>query len=114
METLRPHLLNDHPAARSHAAALLGSQHTSKPQVTEAAVPARAEPELGAEVEQALRSLSRRERQVTLLVSEGSTNREVAEQLVLSVRTVEYHVANAMTKLQLHSRREIRRLVRSL
>ncbi len=114
METLRPRLLNDHPAARSHSAALLGSRHTSKPQVTEAAAAVRAEPELGAEVEQALRSLSRRERQVTLLVSEGSTNREVAEQLVLSVRTVEYHVANAMTKLQLHSRREIRRLVRSL
>ncbi|MBE1513948.1 helix-turn-helix transcriptional regulator [Nesterenkonia halotolerans] len=112
METLRPRLLNEHPATRSHAAALLGPKQAPEPQVAEAERTAKAEPTLGADVEQALRHLSRRERQVTLLVSEGSTNREVAEQLVLSVRTVEYHVANAMTKLQVHSRREIRRLVR--
>nr|WP_246310604.1 helix-turn-helix transcriptional regulator [Nesterenkonia sandarakina] len=69
------------------------------------------DPVLSPRAEEALHGLSRRERQVSLLVSEGRTNREVAEQLVLSVRTVEYHVANAMTKLKIHSRRELRGLI---
>ena len=59
----------------------------------------------------AFAQLTSRERQVALLVAGGSTNREVANQLVLSVRTVEYHVANALTKLGLSSRLELRRLL---
>lgn len=74
-------------------------------------VSAMTDPVLSPRAEEALHGLSRRERQVSLLVSEGRTNREVAEQLVLSVRTVEYHVANAMTKLKIHSRRELRGLI---
>lgn len=70
-------------------------------------------PVLSLRAEHTLRDLSRRERQVSVLVAQGLTNREVAEQLVLSVRTVEYHVANAMAKLQIHSRRELRGLVGS-
>lgn len=68
---------------------------------------------LSLRAEDALSGLSKRERQVSMLVSEGRTNREVAEQLVLSVRTVEYHVANAMAKLKIRSRRELRGLVGS-
>ncbi|MCH8564794.1 LuxR C-terminal-related transcriptional regulator [Nesterenkonia sp. LB17] len=73
--------------------------------------PGKSEPVLSLRAEEALRGLSRRERQVAMLVSEGLTNREVAERLVLSVRTVEYHVANAMAKLKIRSRRELRGLV---
>ncbi|MBO0598776.1 helix-turn-helix transcriptional regulator, partial [Nesterenkonia sp. E16_7] len=72
-----------------------------------------SEPALSLRAEQALHGLSRRERQVSLLASEGLTNREIAGQLVLSVRTVEYHVANAMTKLEIHSRRELRGIIGS-
>jgi pimeloyl-ACP methyl ester carboxylesterase/DNA-binding CsgD family transcriptional regulator len=51
--------------------------------------------------------LSRRERQVVKLVSEGLTNREIALRLVVSERTAEYHVEQIRNKLGIHSRREV-------
>jgi DNA-binding NarL/FixJ family response regulator len=42
---------------------------------------------------------------VLVLVARHYTNREVAEQLVLSIRTVERHVANIYAKLGVSSRR---------
>jgi pimeloyl-ACP methyl ester carboxylesterase/DNA-binding CsgD family transcriptional regulator len=50
--------------------------------------------------------LSRREAEVLELVAEGCTNAEVAERLVLSVRTVERHLLNAYTKLGVRGRAE--------
>jgi DNA-binding CsgD family transcriptional regulator len=41
------------------------------------------------------------------LVAEGRTNREVAAALVVSPRTVEFHLRNAFRKLDLHTRAEI-------
>lgn len=55
-----------------------------------------------------LQSLSPREQQVALLVRRQLTNREIAEELVLSVRTVEYHVANILAKLEVPSRKQLR------
>ena len=52
-------------------------------------------------------SLTPREREVLRLVAEGYRNSEVAEVLVLSVRTVETHRANMMRKLDLHSRADL-------
>ncbi len=48
-------------------------------------------------------TLTSRERQVLKLVAEGRTNREVAERLSISARTVEKHRASVMTKLNLRS-----------
>jgi DNA-binding CsgD family transcriptional regulator len=48
--------------------------------------------------------LTPQERIVVRLVCEGLTNQEVARQLVLSVKTVGYHLGNAYTKLGVHSR----------
>lgn len=48
--------------------------------------------------------LSRRELEVLGLVSEGLTNHEIAERLVLSEHTVNRHVANILRKLGLPSR----------
>jgi DNA-binding CsgD family transcriptional regulator len=51
--------------------------------------------------------LSPREREVVRLASNGLTNREIAETLFLSSRTVEAHVARALRKLGVHSRRAL-------
>lgn len=48
-------------------------------------------------------TLTHRERQVLKLVAEGSPNRDVAEHLCLSVKTVEKHRSNLMKKLDLHN-----------
>lgn len=130
METLRPRILGADSAGSPGAAGLADSGRAAWSawvpagvQEAERARPAEgrqtseeptvpgATPAMSDRAEAALRGLSRRERQVSVLVSQGRTNREVAEQLVLSVRTVEYHVANAMAKLQIRSRRELRGLL---
>lgn len=51
--------------------------------------------------------LSRRERDVAKLVAQGRTNREIAQQLSISVRTAEHHVENMMTKLGFNSRTQV-------
>ena len=51
--------------------------------------------------------LSEREKEVLRLVALGDTNREIAERLFLSVRTVETYRARLMEKLNLKSRGEL-------
>jgi DNA-binding NarL/FixJ family response regulator len=58
---------------------------------------------------QALRVLTPREVEVLRLVAEGRTNQEIADQLTLSIKTVQTHRANVMEKLDL---RDITHLVR--
>jgi DNA-binding NarL/FixJ family response regulator len=50
--------------------------------------------------------LTARQLAVLRLLREGKTNAEIAEELVLSVRTVDNHVAAVLSKLGVHSRRE--------
>jgi len=47
-------------------------------------------------------TLTDREREVVKLVAEGYKNREIAEYLSISMKTVEKHRANVMKKLDLH------------
>jgi DNA-binding NarL/FixJ family response regulator len=51
--------------------------------------------------------LSRREREVVILVARGLSNRQVAGELSISPATVERHVANVLAKLGFHSRAQI-------
>ena len=51
--------------------------------------------------------LTNREKGVLKLIAQGHTNRDMAELLHLSIKTVETHRANIMQKLGLHSRTEL-------
>lgn len=48
-------------------------------------------------------ALTERERQVIKLIAEGSKNREIADSLSVSVKTIEKHRSNLMKKLDLHN-----------
>lgn len=52
-------------------------------------------------------TLTIRETEVLRLVAKGLTAKQVAERLVVSHRTVENHVQNTLTKLQLHNRSQL-------
>ena len=57
--------------------------------------------------------LSAREAEIAELVAAGLTNRAIAERLVLSVRTVENHIARSLGKLGLTNRTQLATLVQS-
>ncbi len=54
-----------------------------------------------------LPGLTARQRQIASLVAAGLTNREIAERLVLSVRTVDSHVSHIFTRLGIGSRADL-------
>lgn len=102
ISSLRPRLGDPSPGTRSAAQVAddkrSGPDHEAAPGAEPAADP--------------LQGLSARERQVALLVAEGNTNKEIAEELSVSVRTVDFHVGNVLSKLNLASRREVRQYLR--
>jgi len=60
-----------------------------------------------AETDEELDRLTPREGEVMRLIARGYTYREVASELVLSVKTVETHVSAVLRKLQLSDRHEL-------
>jgi DNA-binding NarL/FixJ family response regulator len=59
---------------------------------------------LSRQTTQRMPSLSKREREIMDLLSQGLTGEDVAERLVLSSETVKTHIRNAMSKLEAHTR----------
>ena len=57
-------------------------------------------------------TLTRREREIAALVSSGLSNREIAEKLFISRRTVDAHVDHIFTKLGISSRVHLAALIR--
>jgi len=51
--------------------------------------------------------LSQREWEVAFLIAEGLSNNEIAERLVIAVRTAEAHVTHVLAKLALRSRSQV-------
>jgi two-component system response regulator NreC len=51
--------------------------------------------------------LSEREKEVLTLIAKGFANKEIAEKLTISVKTVETHRGNLMEKLQMKTRHEL-------
>jgi DNA-binding CsgD family transcriptional regulator len=81
-------------ASAQHAAALLEECEGARPIGVVAHVPGV--------------SLTRREREVAELAARNLTSREIAEQLVVSARTVENHLQRAYEKMGVRSRQELR------
>ena len=50
---------------------------------------------------------------MTRLVVSGMTNREVADELMLSTKTVEFHLSNIYAKLGVRSRSQLRARART-
>jgi len=59
-----------------------------------------------------IESLTPRETEILKLIVEGYTNRQIGQELNISIRTVEGHRANISDKLGLHSRVELVRYAR--
>ena len=57
--------------------------------------------------ETALSTLTRREREIVQLIAEGKINKEIAELLDISIKTVETHRATTMHKLKLRTTAEL-------
>lgn len=66
-------------------------------------------PRLAVEIARAFDSnlLSEREEEVLRLIAHGYTNKEIGEQMYLSVRTIESHRSHIQKKLDIHSRHEM-------
>jgi DNA-binding NarL/FixJ family response regulator len=64
-----------------------------------------------AAVMQRISALTRREREVLLLVCRGADSRAIAEELVISPETARTHIQNVLSKLGVHSRAEAAALV---
>ena len=56
--------------------------------------------------------LTQREHKVAGLAAAGQSNRAIADQLILSVRTVDNHLQHVFDKLGVHSRHALARLLR--
>jgi DNA-binding CsgD family transcriptional regulator len=54
-----------------------------------------------------VQALTPSERRVCELAADGLTNREIAQALFVSTKTVEFHLRNAYLKLRIRSRREL-------
>ena len=50
--------------------------------------------------------LTRREREIVRLLAQGWTNRQIAQELCLTVRTVKFHTGNLYCKIRVRSRSE--------
>ena len=57
--------------------------------------------------------LTVREREIANLVAAGLTNRDIADRLTVSVRTVEGHLYRACIKLDIADREELAAMIRS-
>jgi DNA-binding NarL/FixJ family response regulator len=78
------------------------------PEVTDIVLRDYLSPSIGKDVEKEP-DLTLREREILQLISEGSTTKQIAERINISIKTVETHRKNIMDKLNLHTVAELTR-----
>ena len=57
-------------------------------------------------LQQAMKTLTKREMEILNLMGSGKSNKEIAEELFISYKTVKNHVYNLFAKLGIHTRAE--------
>ena len=77
------------------------------PEIAREVVHERGRPDAVVPADDPYDTLTDREKQVLKLVAEGSSNKEIAETLTISVKTAMAHREHLMEKLDLHSRTEL-------
>ncbi len=65
------------------------------------------------ESKQSYDELTSREKDVLKLIADGYTNQEIADHLIISVKTAETHRAHILRKLRLHTRADLVKYARS-
>jgi DNA-binding NarL/FixJ family response regulator len=86
---------------------VLRGKNFISPSIADKVITGYLENRQGVKAASAFDSLTGREREILKLIAEGHKNREIAQQLYISIKTVEKHRENLMSKLNLHSLSEI-------
>jgi DNA-binding NarL/FixJ family response regulator len=81
----------------------LRGKHYLSPEISGNLIQVYLEGEKGPRKKSPLETLSRREREIVSLIADGQTNKEIADRLCISVKTVETHRYKIMTKLNVHN-----------
>jgi len=95
-ETSYPELLM---AIRS----VLKGNHYLSPEISGKLISGYLEGKKSFKIDSLWETLTRREREILKLIAEGYKNKEIADYLCISAKTVETHRANLMRKLDLHN-----------
>jgi DNA-binding NarL/FixJ family response regulator len=82
---------------------VLSGKHYISPEISESVIDGYLEGKKTLKPRTSWETLTQREREILKLIAEGYKNKEIAEDLCISVKTVEKHRANLMEKLDLHS-----------
>ena len=82
---------------------VLSGKHYISPEVSEKVIEGYLEGRKTLKVQTSFETLTSREREILKLIAEGYKNKKIADDLCISVKTVEKHRANLMEKLNLHN-----------
>jgi len=99
------YLLKDSTHAELLAAVrhVLSGKHYISPGISDKVLDGYLEGRKTLETRTSWETLTAREREILKLIAEGYKNKEIADDLCISVKTVEKHRANLMEKLNLHN-----------
>jgi DNA-binding NarL/FixJ family response regulator len=86
---------------------VLSGRHYISPGISDKVLEGYLEGRKTLKTKTAWETLTRREREILKLIAEGYKNKEIADDLCISVKTVEKHRANLMEKLNLHNVQEL-------
>jgi len=82
---------------------VLSGKHYISPEVSEKVIEGYLEGRKTLKDKTSFETLTSREREILKLIAEGYKNKKIADDLCISVKTVEKHRANLMEKLNLHN-----------